>query len=114
MEIRPEGPEEGDAIRSVITAAFKTAKHSNNREAAIVDALRAGGAMTVSLVALDQGATVGQVAFSPVTIDRRDPGSSGGWFGLGPVSVRADCQSICFTGRVPSGMVRYHPRFNAR
>lgn len=88
IEIRPERPEDADAIRAVTQAAFAGASHSSGTEAAIVDALRAAGALTVSLVALQNGAVAGHVAFSPVTID----GKAGAWFGLGPVSVRPDRQ----------------------
>lgn len=86
--IRSEMPSDADAIRHVTTVAFKTAEHSDGNEAAIVDALRAGGALTISLVATLNRDIVGHVAFSPITIDDHDVG----WFGLGPVSVHPDCQ----------------------
>lgn len=49
----------------------------------IVSALRAAGALAVSLVAEQDGRVVGHIAFSPVTLSdgTRD------WYGLGPVSV---------------------------
>jgi putative acetyltransferase len=83
MEIRPERPGDAAAIAAVISAAFRDHPHSQQTEAAIVAALRAGGALTVSLLAVEGGAVVGHAAFSPVTID----GADCGWFGLGPVSV---------------------------
>jgi putative acetyltransferase len=83
MIIRPEIAEDAPAIRAVTAAAFKGAPYSSGTEAAIVDALRDAGALTLSLVAEEQGRIVGHVAFSPVTIN----GKAGGWFGLGPVSV---------------------------
>jgi putative acetyltransferase len=86
--IRDERPEEAAAIRSVIVAAFALVEHSSQTEAAIVEALRAAGVLTVSLVAIEGGALVGYVAFSPVAIDGHDLG----WFGLGPLAVRPDCQ----------------------
>ena len=58
-------------------------EHSDQSEPAIVARLRAAGALTISLVAVEGEELVGHVAFSPVTID----GSDGGWFGLGPVSI---------------------------
>ncbi|MEA1672568.1 N-acetyltransferase [Nitrospirillum sp. BR 11163] len=83
--LRPETATDAPAIRALTDAAFKDAPHSGGTEAAIVDALRNAGALTVSLVAVQEGVIVGHVAFSPVTID----GRSGGWFGLGPVSVES-------------------------
>jgi predicted N-acetyltransferase YhbS len=66
MIIRAETLADLPAIRSVVTAAFQDAPHSGGSEAAIVDALRKAGALAVSLVAQDEGAVVGHVAFSPV------------------------------------------------
>lgn len=83
MEIRPEQPDDEVAISSLITTAFVGAEHSNGTEAEIVERLRGASALTLSLVASDEGTVVGHVAFSPVTIDDRDYG----WFGLGPVAV---------------------------
>ncbi len=83
MIIRPESAEDVPAIRAVTVAVFKGAPYSSGTEAAIVDALREAGALTLSLVAEERGRIVGHVAFSPVTIN----GKAGGWFGLGPVSV---------------------------
>lgn len=83
MQIIPERAGDAGAIRAVTQAAFASAAHSQRTEAAIVDALRASGALTVSLVAVEGVDVLGHAAISPVTID------SGvqGWFGLGPVSV---------------------------
>ncbi len=88
MIIRSENSGDGPEIRALVTAAFDGAPHSEGSEAAIVDALRAGGALTVSLVAENNGAIIGHVAFSPVEIDGRNLD----WFGLGPVAVRPDRQ----------------------
>jgi len=83
VEIRDERPGEEEAIGTLIGAAFAGAAHSGGNEAAIVAALRRGGSLAVSLVAVEDGAIVGHVAFSPVRVG----GRSGGWFGLGPVAV---------------------------
>jgi len=83
MIIRPEDPTDTAAIRSIVTAAFRDAAHTGGNEADIVDALRIGGVLTVSLVAEDEGNIIGHVAFSPVTVNSREVG----WFGLGPVAV---------------------------
>jgi putative acetyltransferase len=84
LTIRPE--QEGDAadIREVILAAFPTAA-----EADLVGRLRRQGASVVSLVADDDGAIVGHVLFSPVTMaDER----AGGMLGLAPLAVRPERQ----------------------
>ncbi|WP_018631298.1 GNAT family N-acetyltransferase [Neomegalonema perideroedes] len=86
IEIREERPEEAPAVRLLTEAAFKLNAHSRGTEGAVVDALRAAGALTLSLVAIQDGELVGHVAFSPVRIEGADPG----WFGLGPVSARPD------------------------
>ncbi|WP_445503721.1 GNAT family N-acetyltransferase [Microvirga sp. G4-2] len=88
MQIRPEHPGDIAAIRNLTTAAFKDMRYSSQTEAAIIDALRDAGALTISLVAVQEGEVVGHAAFSPVTIN----GESKGWYGLGPVSVRPDRQ----------------------
>lgn len=88
MQIRPERPEDVDTIRRLTTAAFKEARYSSQTEAAIVDALRIADALTISLVAIQDGKIVGHAAFSPVTIN----GEVNGWYGLGPVSVWPDRQ----------------------
>ncbi|WP_374442753.1 GNAT family N-acetyltransferase [Stella sp.] len=86
--IRLERPGDAPAIAAVVRTAFAGARHRSGTEAAIVAALRAAGALTLSLVASEDGDLVGHVAFSPVTVD----GRAVGWFGLGPVAVRPDRQ----------------------
>ena len=87
--IRAERPEDAEAISALITEAFATAPHSDGAEAAIVEALRSAGALTISLVAHEGSQLFGHVAFSPVTIGQADRG----WFGLGPVAVLPTNQS---------------------
>ncbi len=125
--IRPERPEDISVIREVTTAAFAVAEHSSGTEGAIVDALRAAGALSVSLVATVAGEVVGHVAFSPVTLD----GADLGWYGLGPVSVRPDLhgqgigaslvnaglerlKALGVKGCVVLGDPAYYPRFGFR
>ena len=86
--IRNERPEDIAAIRSLAATAFAGTPWGHNGEAGIVEALRAEGALTVSLVAVRDGEVVGHVAFSPVSI----AGAGGGWYGLGPVSVEPALQ----------------------
>jgi putative acetyltransferase len=88
MKIREETPEDRLAIANVTAEAFANMEHSDQTEPTIIAGLREAGALTLSLVAIDHGALVGQATFSPITIDKVDVG----WFGLGPVSVRPDRQ----------------------
>lgn len=81
--IRPERPADAAAIQAVTTAAFLNAPHTAHTEQFIVDALRAAGALAVSLVADDAGVVVGHVAVSAVSVSDGTPG----WYGLGPISV---------------------------
>lgn len=87
--IRDEQEGDAAAIRAVTLAAFQNMPYSQQTEAAIVDALRAAGALAVSLVAVEGDEVTGHVAFSPIAIDGA-PAS--GWFGVGPLSVRPDRQ----------------------
>ncbi|MBO0662092.1 N-acetyltransferase [Jiella sp. MQZ9-1] len=84
VRIRPETKGDIAAIRDLTQTAFGAAPHSDGTEAAIIDALRAAGALTLSLVAVDpQGQIVGHVAFSPAGL------SSGAadCYALGPIAV---------------------------
>jgi putative acetyltransferase len=83
VTIRSETRADIDAIAGVTVAAFATLAISNQTEHAIVAALRAADALTLSLVAEADGRIVGHVAFSLVTI----ADGTRGWYGLGPVSV---------------------------
>ena len=83
MQIRSERPGDADAIHALTRTAFAEAPHSSHTEQYIVDALRAAGALAVSLVAEDADGIVGHVAVSPVQLSDGSPG----WYGLGPISV---------------------------
>lgn len=83
LVIRSETPEDIPAITEVTVAAFETLEISQHTEQFIVEALRAAGALTLSLVAELDGRVVGHLAFSPVALS---DGTSN-WYGLGPVSV---------------------------
>lgn len=78
--IRPERPGDEAAIRHVNELAF-----GRPAEAKLVDALRANGAMTLSLVAEQGGQIVGHILFSPVTITS-DSGVTTA-VGLAPMAV---------------------------
>jgi putative acetyltransferase len=83
MIIRDETAGDHAAITALIDEAFRDRPYSDGSEAAIVSALRDAGALTLSLVAEDEGGIAGHVAFSPVTIGE----NMQGWHGLGPVAV---------------------------
>jgi putative acetyltransferase len=88
MNIRKETTSDIEAITEVTIAAFKTVPISNHTEQFIIKALRAAGALTLSLVAELDGRVVGHIAFSPVIISD----GTKDWYGLGPVSVLPDYQ----------------------
>jgi len=88
VTIRSETSADERTIAEVTLAAFKTLAISNQTEPFIIEALRAAGALAVSLVAETEGRVVGHVAFSPVTISDGSPD----WYGLGPVSVLPEYQ----------------------
>ncbi|APW61297.1 GNAT family N-acetyltransferase [Paludisphaera borealis] len=75
--IRPERPEDFEAIDTVHTAGFPTIA-----EARLVRVLREAGRLTASLVAEVEGQVVGHVAFSPVSTATEAIGA-----GLAPVAV---------------------------
>jgi len=84
MAIREERPQDVPAIYALTQAAFAKAKHADGNEQEIVNALRADGDLTLSLVATNMDeAIVGHIAFSPITISD----GTEGWYAVGPVSV---------------------------
>lgn len=83
MIVRPESARDVAAIGDVELAAFRDHPYSRQTEHLIVEALRAAGALAVSLVAEVDGEVVGHVAFSPGGIGE----SVSGWYVLGPVAV---------------------------
>jgi putative acetyltransferase len=83
--VRPEKPEDFDAIRQVNEKAF-----GRTAEANLTDALRAHGKALLSLVACEGDKIVGHILFSPVTIE-----PDRGAFpvaGLAPMSVLPELQ----------------------
>jgi putative acetyltransferase len=85
LSIRPEEPADAAAIRRILEAAFPTAA-----EAHLVNLLRAGGHLLISLVAEEDEAVVGYIAFSPVRIDGEAIKGIG--LGLAPIAVLPDHQ----------------------
>ncbi len=88
MIIRNETESDVKTISDVTKAAFANHPISNQTEHFIIHALRAAGALTISLVAEVDGRVVGHIAFSPVTVSD----GSGDWYGLGPISVLPERQ----------------------
>lgn len=86
--IRPESPADYDAIRHVNVEAFRIHPYSQQTEHLIVEALRAAGALEISLVAEVDGEVVGHIAFSAARIGD----TTEGWFLLGPVAVLSGSQ----------------------
>ena len=83
VEIRPELPDDIEAIGDLVALAFSGMPYADGDEAGLVELLRAQNALSVSLVAELDGTIVGQVAFSPA----RASGGIPGWYALGPVAV---------------------------
>lgn len=99
VEIRAETPEDIGAIRSVVEASFPTAA-----EARLVDALRAAGDLSLSLVAIGAGRVVGHIAFSPVTLHGVMIG-----MGLAPVAVEEGSRQRGIASRlIRAGLERCH------
>lgn len=120
MQIRAERPADRSAISAVNRAAFETGTEAN-----LVDALRARAEPFISLVADDDGAIVGHIAFSPVTLSGYVEAKVAG---LGPMAVMPDrqgqglgsalvrtgldaCRQLGFGAVVVVGHPEYYPRF---
>lgn len=121
MNVRNEQAVDVPAIRRVNELAFGRAD-----EAILVDAVRASGKATVSLVATDGSEVVGHILFSPVTIE-----AAGGALsivglapmavlperqrgGIGSMLVRAGlerCGALGHSAAVVLGHPEYYPRF---
>ncbi|MEL6685392.1 MAG: N-acetyltransferase [Pseudomonadota bacterium] len=87
MIIRPETTADHQAIYDLTRDAFAPMSFSDGSEPGIINEMRAAGDLTLSLVA-EQDGIIGHVAFSPAKISD----AKGAWYGLGPISVRADHQ----------------------
>jgi putative acetyltransferase len=89
VELRTEGPADIEAIRALNREAF-----GQDAEADLVDALRAAGDLSISLVALLGDVVVGHIAMSPAKI-RHESGDTA-CLALAPMAVvpRAQAQGI--------------------
>lgn len=86
--VRLETPADYAAIREINIAAFLHHPFSVQTEHLIVEALRAAGALEISLVAEVDGQGVGHIAFSKASVGE----ASEGWYLLGPVAVLPERQ----------------------
>ncbi len=86
--IRNETPEDFAMISEVTIEAFRPLGFETLNEPYVIEALRADGALTISLVAEIDHRVIGHIAFSPATVSDGTPG----WFALGPVSVLPEYQ----------------------
>jgi putative acetyltransferase len=80
--VRPEEAEHAVGVYQVEESAFK-----RKAEADLCVQLRKRGAVTLSLVALEEGEVVGHVLFSPVAIRPEGLGEDFAAVGMGPVAV---------------------------
>jgi putative acetyltransferase len=80
VSIRPEQPADIPAIREINEAVF-----GQPAEADLVDALRAAGKVTLSLVALEDQEIVGYILFTPAVIET--PRGNLPALGLAPLAV---------------------------
>ena len=118
--IRPESPDDLQAIRDVNLRAFET-----GMEATLVDALREQAEPIVSLVAVSDNVVVGHILFSPVTLSSQ-PGLP--IMGLAPMAVIPErqrqgigsdlvhagidvCRDAGCVAVVVLGHAEYYPRF---
>lgn len=81
--IRDETAADVETIGDVTERAFRDMPYSQQTEVFIVSALRQAGALSLSLVAEQDGVVIGHIALSPVKM----ADGSAGWYGLGPISV---------------------------
>lgn len=120
MRIRPEIEADRNAVRAVNGAAFET-----SAEADLVDALRVKDVKLISLVAETEGAVVGHILFSPVSLAEQ---SHVNIMGLGPMAVLPQhqrqgigsalvreglqlCRQLGCHAVVVLGHAHYYPRF---
>lgn len=82
MLIRNETASDIPAISRLVTEAMLLLPQSTGTEAAIVEKLRAEGALALSLVAEDEGEVVGYLVASEARIGTQD-----GWGLIGPLAV---------------------------
>lgn len=88
LHIEPERPGDEATIHDLTRRAFAGRPYAAGDEQELVDALRAAGALALSLVARLDGQIVGHLALSPATHESGAPG----WYTLGPISAVPELQ----------------------
>lgn len=88
LVLREESDGDRNAIREVTRIAFEASGHGHHGEAALVERLRDGGGLTLSLVAERDGQILGHLCVSPINLPTTTPVATG--VGLGPLSVLPD------------------------
>ena len=88
LVIRDENPADYAAVHDIVQAAFSGHPYSSGTEHLIVCALRERKAAILALVAIEGKSVIGQIMFSPMTINGQDSN----WHALGPVAVHPDHQ----------------------
>lgn len=83
VTLRAATPGDEDAIEVLTLVAYFPVEGSRQDEHAAIAALRADGALTLSLVAEHEGYVVGHLAASPLVLSD----GSAGWYALGPLAV---------------------------
>jgi len=120
MHIRAERQDDVPAVRAVNVAAFET-----SAEADLVDLVRERASPIISLVADDDGAVVGHILFSPVTLEGHPEVRVAGLApmavvpsrqhqGIGSLLVHeglATCRQLGFGAVVVLGHADFYPRF---
>jgi len=120
MLIRAEKENDLPAVHAINVLAFETPAEAN-----LVDALREQAQPVVSLVAEENGAIVGHILFSPVSLSAHPDLKIMGLApmavapkhqrkGIGSALVRAglaQCKQLGFTAVVVLGHPEYYPRF---
>ena len=124
ITIREEKPTDVEEIRELTAKAFADKDYSNQTEHFVIDALRAAGVLSISLVALLDDQIVGHNAFSPIEISD----GTKNWYAMGPLSVLPQYQRLGIGGMlIREGLAklkalnaggcylvgdsRYYPRF---
>ena len=108
--IRPEEPSDHRAIFEVTRRAFAPMAFAAGDEQNLINVLRDEGALSLSLVAEQQGTVVGHVALSPATHESGEDG----WYGLGPISVEPALQRQRIGGMLISQAKAWLKSRNAR
>jgi len=86
--IRPEEPRDYPAIYDLTKRAFAPMPFAAGDEQELVNVLRDAGALSLSLVAEQDGEIIGHIALSPAAHESGEED----WFVLGPISVEPALQ----------------------